>query len=68
MMFDLGFEILPQRYAQGDPSSHSFFNVKFAVFDLCLANVVQMRFGLCIPIDCFVTRLEKGSHDFLLTL
>ncbi|MEZ4458947.1 MAG: hypothetical protein R3E66_04320 [bacterium] len=66
MMLSRGFVELPTRYAQGKENSLSFFDNNYAVFDLRPANVVEAPNGLCIPIDCFVTRLDSDTYQFLL--
>ena len=65
MTQELGFEILPARFAVGYQDSLAFIRDGVAVFDLRPANVVKTPDGLIIPIDSIPVRLDEKATAIL---
>jgi len=66
MTQELGFEILPARFAVGYQGSLAFIRENVAVFDLRPANVVKTPDGLFIPIDSIPVRLNEKARAILI--
>ena len=66
MTQELGFEILPARFAVGYQGSLAFIREDVAVFDLRPANVVKTPDGLIIPIDSIPVRLDEKARTILI--
>jgi hypothetical protein len=66
MTQELGFEVLPARFAVGYQDSLAFIRDAVAVFDLRPANVVKTPDGLIIPIDSIPVRLDEKARAILI--
>lgn len=65
MTSELGFSLLPSRFAVGYYDSLGFVRDDVAVFDLRPANVVRTSDGFIVVIDPIPVRLDDGSRRML---